>query len=107
MALITANWNPSERQLRQFGWAALVFLTLAGWASLGFRLPVDWSPVESRIMGALLLTGLSFAVITIVKPSVLRPPFIAVSLVTLPIGLVAGELTLLCIYFGVFLPIGA
>ena len=105
MALINANWNPSERQLKQFGGASLLFFPLTGWALLGFRLPGDWSPVAWQVMGALALIGVLLAVIAAVKPGAIRPLFVAVSLLTFPIGIVVGELTLLCIYFGVFLPV--
>jgi hypothetical protein len=106
MALIDANWNPSERQLKQFGWALFPLLPFLGWTFLGFRALENWSPLNELAMGGLVLAGLALAVVATVRPSVVRPLFIAVSLVTFPIGLVVGELALLIIYLGVFLPVG-
>ena len=39
-------------------------------------------------------------------PQTLRPLFIGLSLITIPIGAVVGELALLLIFFGLFLPLG-
>jgi hypothetical protein len=105
MALITVNRNPSERHLKQFGWASLVLLPFAGWAFLGFRPSGRWSPFEQQLIEALVLLGLALAIAAAFRPRAIRPMFIAVSLVTFPIGLVVGEITLLTMYFGVFLPL--
>jgi hypothetical protein len=39
-------------------------------------------------------------------PSVLKPVFLALTIVATPIGMVIGELAMLTIYLGVFLPFG-
>ena len=96
MKLVELNWNPPERQLRQFGIIALLVLPLVGWLWRG-SLPV---------IAGLAATGGVLALIGVVFPRALKPVFIALMLVTMPIGLVVGELAMLLIYFGVFLPIG-
>jgi hypothetical protein len=41
-----------------------------------------------------------------VLPKALKPLFVALSLAATPIGIVIGEVAMLLVYFGVFLPIG-
>lgn len=96
MALVDVNWAPNHRQLRQFGWLCMVVLPLLGWF---------WG-AGLQLIGWLTATGLLLAIAGQVAPSVLRPLFLLLSIITLPIGLVVGELAMLVVYFGVFLPIG-
>ena len=96
MKLIEINWHPSGRQLRQFGIICLVVLPLLGWLWGGSVLVVS-------LLGVIGL-GLAFA--GIVFPKALLPVFVALTVVTAPIGMVIGELAMLMIYFGVFLPMG-
>jgi hypothetical protein len=96
MKLIQFNWNPTERQLRQFGSICLVVLPLLGWM-WGARF---WLEV------GLAAVGLVLAVTSWLSPKIIRPLFIGLTIITIPIGLVIGELAMILIYFGVFLPIG-
>jgi hypothetical protein len=96
LKLVEIDWNPSVRKLRQFGLVCLVVLPLLGW--LWIR-TTNW-------IGALAAVGLALAVAGLAAPQVLRPVFVAISLIAAPIGLVVGELTMAAIYFGVFLPTG-
>jgi hypothetical protein len=48
---------------------------------------------------ALAITGM-------VLPTVLKPVFLALTIVAIPIGMVIGEVAMLMIFFGVFLPFG-
>ena len=95
MALIELNTDPSERQLRQFGGVCLVALPLLSW----FWTSDLTVTLVAAVIGALLgVTGL-------VAPRWLKPVFVGLSIVTIPIGLVVGELVMLLIYFGLFLPL--
>ena len=96
MPLIEINRDPTDRQLRQFGGVCLLALPAIGWL---------WGTTTPTI-GVLAGIGLVVAAISFALPGVVRPLFIGVSLVTAPIGLVLGELALLIVYYGVFLPIG-
>ena len=104
MKLVELNWNPTPRQLKQFGVAAAIFLPLIGWLVTGK--PRTLAEAKLPLLGGLAVAGVALAIIALVKPAVIRPLFIGVSLITLPIGLVVGELVLLVVFFGVFLPIG-
>ena len=96
MKLIELNWNPTSRQLRQFGGVSVVALPLITWV---------WGGSIDLILTMLGIGGL-LAGIGLLVPSMLRPVFVAVSVIGAPIGMVIGELTLLLIFFGVFVPLG-
>ena len=96
MKLIDIQWQPTDRQLRQFGVITLVALPAVGWLW-----GASWS-----VIGYLTLAGALVAGIGLVRPQTLKHLFIGLSLVATPIGLVVGELAMLLIYFCVFLPIG-
>ncbi len=96
MKLIEANWNPTSRQLCQFGVICAFALPLIGWL---------WG-ATSTVLGGLAGTGIVLAILGLTVPVVVKPVFVLLMLVAMPIGLVIGELAMLIIYFGVFLPIG-
>ncbi len=103
--LVKISWNPSDRQLRQFGVCAVLGLPLLGWLALGRTGPAHWSPAEFAVIGSFATLGLVTGLLAWLSPRLLRIPFIAATLITLPIGLVLGELLLLAIYFGIFTPV--
>jgi hypothetical protein len=96
MKLVEANWAPTDRQLRQFGGVCLIALPLAGWL-WGAAFPT---------MAWLAVVGLVIAVAGLCLPKAIKPLFLALTLVALPIGMLIGEVAMLLVYFGVFLPIG-
>jgi hypothetical protein len=105
MALIDIAWKPSDRQLRQFGAIALVALPMAGWLFSGKPWPVDVTRAQGTAIVTLAALGLVAAALAVFRPQALRWPFVGATLVTLPIGLVVGEIVLALIYFGMFLPV--
>jgi hypothetical protein len=105
MALMDIHWKPTDRQLRQFGLIALVGLPLAGWLFGGKPWPAEATQTQRIAIGSLAGLGLVAAVLALVRPQALRWPFIGATLLALPIGLVVGELILVIIYFGLFLPV--
>ncbi len=96
MALIEINRNPTHRQLRQFGVICLFILPLLGWFWGG-------SPV---VVGSLATLGTITALTALACPLFVKPLFVGLILITVPIGIVVGELMLLLIFLAVFLPIG-
>ena len=96
MALIETNWNPTSRQLRQFGGLCLVTLPLLAWMWSGNR----------TVMASLAGIGLLIAIAAWVYPKAIAPLFVGLMLITAPIGMVVGELAMFLIYMTVFLPIG-
>jgi len=94
MALLDFNFAPTNRQLRQFGCVAAVALPVAAWLWTRNVTATGWA---GGIGAALCVLGLAV-------PKLLKPVFVGLTILTIPIGLVVGELSMLLIYFGLFLP---
>src|SRR5262245_16666548 len=105
MSLMKIDWNPADRQLRQFGFCALVALPLIGWMLAGWTAPAAWSRGDANLLACLTGVGALCALLAVVRPAALRPIFLAATVVTLPIGLVVSEVMLATIYFLVFTPV--
>ena len=96
MALVEINWNPPDRQLRQFGVVSLFALPLIG---------LLWKASLPTI-GLLAGVGLTVAIVSLVFPRVVRPIFVGLSILTIPLGIVVGEIVLLSVFVLVFCPMG-
>ena len=94
MALVEIDTNPTDRQLRQFGWISCLVLPLLVWLWVGTMLAVTIAAG----------TGLGLALIGQIIPQWLKPVFVVLVLISMPIGLVVGELFLLLLFFFVFTP---
>lgn len=90
--LIDIDWQPAPRKVRQFAICLALLLVVVGWYG---------APLAIVITTASLILLISW-----LQPAWLRPVYVVTTLITLPLGLVIGEIALLLIYFGVFLPIG-
>ena len=58
------------------------------------------------MVGLLSAIGIAIVLIGLILPSALKPVFLALTVVATPIGMVVGEIAMLSIYFGLFVPIG-
>ena len=96
MALVRLNWNPENRQLKQFGWFSLIMLPFLAWL---------WG-ATLFIIGLCSGIGALFALLGMAAPRVLKPVFLGLSLLLMPIGIVVGEILLVMVFLFVFLPIG-
>ena len=47
--LVKMTWNPSVRQLRQFGACSVAALPLLGWLVLGRTNPTSWDAAQSAL----------------------------------------------------------
>jgi hypothetical protein len=103
--LVKMDWNPGERQLRQFGLCAAVAMPLMGWFVLGRTAPATWNPSQVSLFAAFAILGLLGSVLGALWPKRLKLVFIAATLLTIPIGVVLGELMLLVMYFAIFTPV--
>jgi hypothetical protein len=101
MAIIALNRNPSPRQLRWFGLVGLP-LTLAGVAgALALK-----SIVVVGLLVALGAVALLSVAAGLVAPRLLRPAFVAVALVTYPLGFVLSHVLVAVLYFVFLMPLG-
>jgi len=98
--VISIQWNPERKQLRQFAgiWFP-AFCALVGWSIA--RKTGHWHDVEMGwiVAGAISIAGLIF-------PPIIRPVFVGLILLTYPIGWVVSHLLLGAIFYGVVTPIG-
>jgi hypothetical protein len=97
--VITVNWTPGRRQLRWFGVAALFGFGLIGFVVLRWT----GSMTAARVLWAVglvsFLVGLPF-------PNALRPLWVALTVVTFPIGWLLSQIFLRLIFYGLLAPIG-
>lgn len=94
MAVFRINTKPSDRQLRQFGLLCIVLMPAIAWV---------WGGSNSTILATALI-GAGLGLLGVIAPSALKPVFVGLVLVSFPIGFIIGELILLMIFVGVFLP---
>jgi len=98
--MIAIQWNPDQKQLRQFAgiWFP-AFCALVGWSIA--RKTGYWNEVEIgwAIAGIISIAGLVF-------PPLIRPIFVGLILLTYPIGWVVSHVLLGLIFYGVVTPIG-
>jgi hypothetical protein len=96
MAAMAISWRPTPRMLRQF--AAL-------W--IGFGLLLAWrigmtSPLGLTIAALAVVVGVA----GLVRPATIRLPFLALTLLTWPIGWAVSQVVLAVLFYGVFTPVG-
>jgi hypothetical protein len=97
MRLVDVNFHPSNRQLRQFGLIALPALPLLGWF---------WGGGSLQVLSATAVAGAALAALGLVCPRAILPVFLLLSLVTIPLGMILGELALLLLFYGLVVPLG-
>lgn len=97
MSLVSFPWNPDRKTLAEFSEAGMfVFGMLLAPLSL-WRGKPNAAIAYWTLAVAMRLLGL-------INPSLLRPMFVAMSLVAWPIGWVTSHLALAIVYYGVFAP---
>jgi hypothetical protein len=98
--MIAIQWNPDQKQLRQFAgiWFP-AFCALVGWSIV--RKTGYWHEVEVgwAIVGIISIAGLVF-------PPLIRPIFVGLILLTYPIGWGVSHVLLGVIFYGIVTPIG-
>jgi Saxitoxin biosynthesis operon protein SxtJ len=99
--MITPNWYPQHKQLRQFAVAGFVAFGILGLLSCRKH---DWHVTNAAytlwsIGTALLLFGMAL-------PDVIRPVYALLMAVTLPIGWVVSAVLLRLIFYVFLTPIG-
>ena len=99
MALIEVDWRPPRKQLRQF---AGLFVLFAG--TLGTLAWFDGRPLLlSQILWALaVVVGL----LGLLAPAAVRPVWVVMMAVALPIGFVVSTILMTIIFFVILTPVG-
>src|SRR5688572_10207936 len=108
MSLIAVEWNPDRRQLRSFGVICTILcLALGVWAR--FSHSVVWFAVTPgtavRAANVLWIVAAACGGLAVVAPALLRPLYIALTAISLPICFVVGHAILAVVFFGLITPI--
>ena len=100
--MIKLDLKPKNETVRQFGWVALFGFPLAGLALTQWpgSLPINTLWV---LVGLGVACGLAAMANTLV---ILRPIYLAMTLLAFPIGLMISTVLLSTIYFLLFTPVG-
>ena len=99
MAMMEINWNPSRKELRQFGFLCVAFfggLAALGYYRNGLTLSVELMAIAAVVGG----------VLGAVAPQLLKWIFVGWIIAVFPIGWTISHLLLGFIFFFVLTPIG-
>lgn len=99
MGVIQINRNPSRRQLNQFGFVWLGFMSL--FAVVAW---LKWS--STAVSGALAAAAVVVPVVGWMAPAVMRLVYLGLSYAAFPVGWVVSHVVLALVYFAVLTPIG-
>jgi hypothetical protein len=106
--MLKINLKPSTKQLRQFGYIAVVALSIL--AAVAFfkngLLGFDFGESTPLISGMLLGAGLLLGSFSLVAPHLNRYPFLFLTFITYPIGFCLSYVIMIFLFYGVITPVG-
>jgi hypothetical protein len=107
MLLFDIDWHPNDKRLQRFGFACSAFAVIATGAAI-FRAHDPKSALavmrSARVI-LLLFVGAIAVVVGFVRPRLLAPVYIGLTLVTAPIGWCVSYATITIVYIAVFTPL--
>jgi len=108
MSLIAINWKPDARQLRTFGaigaTACLVLASVAVQRQAALGIPLGPSAAV-RVALVLRWAAAAIAALAVLMPRGLQPLYVALTAITMPIGIVVSYLIMALLFFGVITPV--
>jgi hypothetical protein len=95
--------HPSNRELRQFGYIALAALAALGTVVYWKRglFGINFGEKANWIVYAIWALGLISALLSLVFPAANRPLYVALTIVTYPIGYIVSLVLLAIFFYGV------
>jgi hypothetical protein len=100
MSLIEINWNPTNKQLRYFGWIALTATTLIAILLYVLKgLAVKWCAM-------IVIFGFSIFICSLLSKTLTRLVYLGLTLLTFPIGMTMSFVLMLVFYYLVITPVG-
>jgi len=108
MAVITIDWNPTRKVLRNFGFIGLV--AFAGFGAL-FHWQIgplkEITPDTGRIVAYVLLALAAYCgLFAVAAPVALKPIYILLTVVTYPIGFVLSYIVMAILFYLIITPVG-
>jgi len=106
--MVSLNLRPDRRELRQFGWIALVcFGLLGGWIYWRGGLPmISFGDAAVTVAYVLWGIGAVSGLFSWLVPAANRPLYVGLMIVSFPIGLVVSHVVLGVFFYGVLTPVG-
>ena len=107
MAVVSIDFKPPQKTLRQFGFISLVAFVLLGLLVLwkeglfGF----DFGDGTRTTAWVLFALGVTSAVLSLVAPGANRPLYLALTVITYPIGFVLSYVIMAVIFYGLITPV--
>jgi hypothetical protein len=106
--MLDINFNPPKRDLRNFGFVALVAFALIGglvyWKRGLFGL--EFGGATETVSYILWGLGLLSGFFSIVIPAANRALYVTLSVITYPIGFVVSHVVMAFIFFAIITPVG-
>jgi polyferredoxin len=109
MALVQINWRPDRDELRKFGFISLAAFGVLGlWlffrnTIFGVELSPDRALLAAYFCWALAGGGLAGS---LAAPEALRPMYVILTAISLPIGFVVSHVLMGIVFFGLLTPVG-
>jgi hypothetical protein len=100
MLLMELKWRPSNKELRSFGLVAMIMLTIIG------VLLHWWKGISITSVLGLATLGLLLFIISRVREQFIKPVYIVLQLIALPIGMTVSFVLIALFYYMVITPIG-
>ena len=105
--LVQLNLKPDSKQLRQFGFIALGAFAVIGAVVIwrGGLFGLNFGEATRPAAYVLWALGVISALFSVALPQANRTLFVALVLVTLPIGFVVSHVVLALLFFGILTPV--
>ena len=105
--LVQLNLKPDAKQLRQFGFIALGAFAVIGAVVLwrGGLFGLSFGEATQPVAYGLWGLGIISALFSLLWPLANRPLFVALIVVTFPIGVVVSHVVLALLFFGILTPV--
>lgn len=97
MTLVPINRNPNSSTLRQFSEFGMFVMGMV-------LAPLAWTRGSTRVAAAWWVAAVLLRTAGAIRPGLIRPFFVGLTLLTWPIGWVLSHLAMAVTYYGVFTP---
>lgn len=97
--MIAPNWSPDPKQLRRFAVACLPGFALIGYGAH------RWTDSTGLLATAVAIGGACF-VVGLLRPERLRPIYLGMTAIALPLGWLASHVVLRAVFYGLLTPLG-
>lgn len=106
--MIEINWQPDERTLRQFGLIAFFgfgFIAFIAWKEI-FIFAFGLGEARAMVAGGFAALAVISAILSLVAPKANLPIYLALTVLSYPIGFVLSHLIMGFLFFGLITPVG-